>query len=45
MTEKLLLGIDVGTTGSKAVLVDAGGSVVASATGEYLMHTPRPLWA
>jgi xylulokinase len=41
----LLLGIDVGTTGSKALLVDEKGSVRASATREYPMYSPRPLWA
>jgi len=40
-----LLGIDVGTTGSKALLVGADGSVKASATTEYPMYTPQPLWA
>jgi xylulokinase len=40
-----LLGIDVGTTGSKAILIDAGGAVQASATTEYPMSTPQPLWA
>ena len=40
-----LLGIDVGTTGAKAVLVDPSGRVVASATEEYPLHTPRPGWA
>jgi len=40
-----LLGIDVGTTGSKAVLIDTASSVVAEATSEYPMHTPQPLWA
>jgi len=40
-----LLGIDVGTTGSKALLVDAGGLTKASATAEYPMFTPRPMWA
>lgn len=40
-----LLGIDVGTTGSKAVLVEADGAVKASATTEYPMATPQPLWA
>lgn len=40
-----LLGIDVGTTGSKALLVDAEGAVSASATTEYPMLTPQPLWA
>jgi len=40
-----LLGIDVGTTGSKALLVDAYGVVQTSATTEYPMVTPQPLWA
>jgi xylulokinase len=40
-----LLGIDVGTTGTKALLVDADGAVRASATTEYPMYTPQPLWA
>jgi xylulokinase len=40
-----LLGVDVGTTGSKALLVDADGLVRASATTEYPMFTPHPLWA
>lgn len=40
-----LLGIDVGTTGSKALLIDAAGQVVASAITEYPMMTPQPLWA
>jgi xylulokinase len=42
---ELLLGIDIGTTGSKALLVDGGGQVVAEATFDYPMFTPRPLWA
>lgn len=40
-----LLGIDVGTTGSKAVLVNGEGVVKAAATTEYLLFTPQPLWA
>ncbi len=40
-----LLGIDVGTTGSKALLIGADGAVIASATTEYPMFTPQPLWA
>jgi xylulokinase len=43
--ENCLLGIDVGTTGAKALLIDAAGQVVTSATAEYPMFTPRPLWA
>jgi len=42
----LLLGIDIGTTGARAILVDSrDGRVVAGATREYPLHTPRPLWA
>jgi len=44
-TPTFLLGIDVGTTGSKAVLVEASGTVAAEVTTEYPMSTPRPLWA
>jgi xylulokinase len=41
-----LLGIDIGTTGARAILVDAAdGRVLAGATSEYPLHTPRPLWA
>lgn len=41
-----LLGIDVGTSGTKALLIDAKkGEVVASATKTYPLYTPRPQWA
>jgi len=40
-----LLGIDVGTTGCKALLVAEDGRVAASTTSEYPMSTPQPLWA
>ena len=40
-----LLGIDVGTSGVKAVLIDSGGQVRASASESYPLHTPKPLWA
>src|SRR5258708_38341773 len=41
----LFLGVDVSTTGSKALLVDAAGTVVASATAPHSLQTPRPLWS
>jgi len=41
----LLLGIDVGTTGCKAVLIDDAGQAVADATHEYPLSTPRPGWS
>jgi xylulokinase len=41
-----LIGIDIGTSGTKAIVVDpADGRVVAGASAEYPMATPRPLWA
>jgi xylulokinase len=40
-----LLGIDVGTTGAKALLVNEKGEIVARSTHEYPLHTPRPGWA
>lgn len=40
-----LLGIDVATTGAKALLIDERGKVVASATKEYPLSIPRPLWS
>lgn len=39
------LGVDVGTTGTKALLVDEYGRVKASVTHEYATSHPQPLWA
>jgi len=43
--KQMVLGIDIGTTGAKAVLIDASGTVLAEHTTEYPMATPRPGWA
>lgn len=40
-----LLGIDIGTSGVKALLIDRAGKVVASASESYPLLTPQPLWA
>lgn len=40
-----LLGIDVSTTGAKALLVDENGRVAAGAVSGYPLLTPRPLWS
>jgi xylulokinase len=40
-----VLGIDVSTTATKAVLVDERGSVAAVAAAEYGFESPRPLWS
>ena len=41
---RYLIGLDVGTTGAKALLVDTDGKVLASAVDEYPTSMPRPLW-
>jgi xylulokinase len=42
----LLIGVDVGTSGLKAIAVDPDrGGVVASATRDYPLSTPRPGFA
>lgn len=40
-----VMGIDVSTTATKAVLVDEAGRVAASGTSEYDFQTPHPLWS
>lgn len=40
-----LLGLDVGTSGAKAILISEDGRVAGSAFSEYPMSTPYPLWA
>src|SRR3954464_3660561 len=42
---RLLLGIDLSTTGAKALLIDHDGSVVSSATTPLSLSTPHPLWS
>ena len=44
MHKDLLLGIDVGTTGTKCSVYDFQGKRVASAYREYPMIHPRPGW-
>ncbi|MDP9440311.1 MAG: FGGY family carbohydrate kinase, partial [Actinomycetota bacterium] len=38
------VGLDVGTGGARAVAVDEGGNIVAEASSEYPLHSPRPGW-
>src|SRR5262245_56594007 len=39
------LGIDVGTSGTKTLAVREDGEILASATVEYPLHSPRPGWS
>ncbi|MGZ8662125.1 MAG: xylulokinase [Actinomycetota bacterium] len=38
------IGVDVGTTGARAVAVEAGGGVVAARSSGYPLLTPHPQW-
>lgn len=40
----VLLGLDVGTSGARAVAIRADGVLVAQATAPYPLATPRPGW-
>lgn len=42
---RYLLGLDVSTTGSKALLIDETGAVVASHTTPNPISQPKPLWS
>lgn len=39
------IGLDVGTTGAKAILMNESGKVVRTASSEYPMSNPKPLWS
>ena len=41
----MLVGIDVGTSGLKALAVSANGDIAARSEHEYPLATPRPGWA
>jgi len=41
----ITIGLDIGTSGTKAVALDASGTLVASALEEYPLYSPRPGWA
>ena len=45
MTDDLFLGIDVGSSGTKGVLVDAAGRPQAAAEVPHGISRPRPGWA
>jgi xylulokinase len=42
---KLFLGLDVSTTGAKALLINEYGDVVSSATAPLTLSAPHPLWS
>jgi xylulokinase len=40
-----LLGIDISTTGSKAIIMDERGAIRAAASSPHTLQTPKPLWS
>jgi xylulokinase len=42
---QVLVGLDIGTTGVKAVAISPDGRMLGSVTEEYALSTPRPGWA
>ncbi|HEY9100673.1 xylulokinase [Chitinimonas sp.] len=41
----MYIGIDLGTSGLKAILLDRSGKVAASATAPLSVNRPQPLWS
>ena len=44
MSEKYLVGIDIGTTGSKVAIFDLNGKILSIGYREYTSIYPRPNW-
>jgi ribulokinase len=45
MSELYVIGVDIGTQSTKAVLVSVDGDVVQQSSQSYQVETPQPLWA
>ena len=42
---RFLLGIDVGTTSTRTIIIDENGKLITSSTSDYKLITPKPGWA
>ena len=40
----LYIGVDIGTSGTKSLIMDEHGTILAESTAEYPIHMPKPLW-
>jgi len=45
MSRQIVMGIDIGTSGCKTLLIDGQGHVVGRALEEYPLSTPHPGWS
>jgi len=41
----VFLGIDIGTSATKTLAMNAAGKILAEATSPYPLHHPKPLWS
>ena len=41
MAKNYLLGIDIGTTGTRSLVINEDGSIIGSAVKEYPLYTPQ----
>lgn len=41
----LFLGIDIGTSGTKTLIIDEAGKILAEDTATYPSYHPKPLWS
>jgi xylulokinase len=39
------IGLDIGTSGTKSLLIDPDGNILAEATAHYGVSMPKPLWS
>ncbi len=42
---RYIMGVDIGTSGLKCILIDEKGSVVTSVTENYPLYSPKPGWS
>ncbi|WP_102158494.1 FGGY-family carbohydrate kinase [Zhihengliuella halotolerans] len=45
MARRAVIGLDIGTGSTKAVLTDAGGEILTTAVRHHAMSMPHPAWA
>ncbi|WP_146590703.1 xylulokinase [Posidoniimonas polymericola] len=44
-SKNVFLGVDIGTSGTKTIAIDAAGNLLAQASAAYPCHHPKPLWS
>jgi len=45
VSEAFVVGVDIGTQSTKALLCNSAGRIIAQYSRGYRPDTPRPLWA